>query len=93
MITVAEADMTAAALVLVTVQQMTRERLLEVIQPDDVPAVQVSLAVIEHWLRRRAVGGDKILLRQMERPTARQVKPTGRAARAIEAAARARGKP
>ncbi len=43
---------------------------------------------IERWLRRRAVGGDKILLRQLERETGRQLKPPKKAAKAIEALAR-----
>ncbi len=52
-----------------------------------------SIRRIETWLRRRACGGDKILARQLERETGRQVKPTGGKARAIERLAKKRGEP
>lgn len=34
----------------------------------------VELCVVEAWLRRRALGGDKIAIRQIERELGRQVK-------------------
>lgn len=84
MISQAEAEMTAATLVLAAAQAMDRKRLLEIFRSEDVAAIQSALVPIETWLRRRAVGGDKILLRQMEQPTARQVRPSAKDRKRLE---------
>lgn len=63
--TEAEAKMGAAGLALEAVNRIPR--------PDN-PDVAAELAAIETWLRRRALGGDKIAIRQAERETGRQVK-------------------
>jgi hypothetical protein len=43
-----------------------------------------ELKLIETWLRRRACQGDKVLIRQLEKPLGRQVRPAKKAERAIE---------
>ena len=75
-ITQAEADMRAACVMLdqCTAAQADYERMAAYGADEaDMTAIREALGRIEIWLRRRAVGGDKILLRQMEQPLGRQV--------------------
>jgi hypothetical protein len=44
------------------------------IEPD--PRVWAEQKLIETWLRRRVCLGDKVLLRQLEKPLGRQVRPS-----------------
>lgn len=64
-LTDSEAKMGAAALALEAVHRIHR--------PDH-RDVSAELEAIETWLRRRALGGDRIAIRQTERETGRQVK-------------------
>ncbi|HMF38278.1 MAG TPA: hypothetical protein VKF17_16665 [Isosphaeraceae bacterium] len=57
------------------------------------PQVQSELQLIEQWLRARVCGGDKVLIRQLEKPLGRQVKPPRGQVRAIERLAKRAGKP
>jgi hypothetical protein len=59
------------------------------IEPD--PRVWAEQKLIETWLRRRVCGGDKLMIRQLEKPLGRQVRPTKAAEQAIEGLARERG--
>lgn len=78
MITQAEAKMRAARLALGAMTCIALSR-----DSPDRQAIHTELDAIETWLRRRAVGGDKIAIRQMERPTGRQVKPGKKDARRL----------
>ena len=71
MITQGEAKMEAAAIALRYLAKVPR-------CPTATPEVDAELAAIEAWLRRRALGGDKIAIRQTERELGRQVKTGGR---------------
>jgi hypothetical protein len=81
--TAAEAKMEAAQLVLRAIQcrNLASEDPRE---GEDIPAIRAELRLIEQWLTRRACGGDKILIRQLERETGRQVKPGRKQAKVIE---------
>ncbi len=65
MLTRTEARMKAAAMALEAVQQIRVWE--ELPEAEDWGPVAHKLKEIEHWLRERAVGGDKITLRQMRR--------------------------
>ena len=60
--------------------------------PDSV-LIAYELHRIEKTMLLHACGGDKILIRQLERETGRQVKPAGKRARAIERLATRAEKP
>jgi len=51
----------------------------EVVRAEDIPAVVKALEPISLWLRRRALGNDKIAIRQLEKELGRQVKKKGKA--------------
>lgn len=70
MITQADARMRAAGLALYSVLTIPRDVGID-------PEVYAELEVIEQWLRRRAFGGDKIAIRQVEKELGRQVKLRG----------------
>ncbi len=55
--------------------------------------VRLNLLAADHRRKACLAVGDKVLARQLERETGRQVKPTGGKARAIERLAKKRGEP
>lgn len=59
------------------------------IDPADTPAVAAELRKIEAWLRKQALAGDRVADRQVSRELGRQVRPSGKFARSLEARARA----
>jgi len=80
--TAAEAKMRAASLVLEGMPAAYRS-VSWATDPDSL-AIAAELRLIETWLRRRACLGDKILVRQLEAPLGRQVKPPAKQQRALE---------
>jgi hypothetical protein len=79
----AEAKMIAARLVLQAIADQSGTDLFNESERENWPAVQAEIRKIEAGLRRAATGGDKILLRQLEKETGRQVRPTAKQARAL----------
>ena len=80
--TAAEAKMQAAALALANLYGI--ENRLPYDREPERGMILAELRLIEQWLTRRACGGDKILIRQLERETGRQVKPGRKQAKVIE---------
>lgn len=64
-LTFSEVRQAAALLALEAVQR---------IDPPPDPDVLLELRGLEHWLRARAVNGDKITMRQINKPLGRQVR-------------------
>jgi len=78
-ITPEEADMRAAALML---ERLHRVR-VDLARADargevsDAPMTDAALVRIEQWLRRRALGGDKVAIRRIEKELGHQVRMRG----------------
>lgn len=75
----AEADVAAARAVLAMLSSGSLAD--SDLSSQDQVAVLAGMARIERWLRRRAIGGDKILTRQMEQPVGRAVGMTPKQAK------------
>ena len=80
--TAAEAKMQAAALALANLYGI--ENRLPYDREPERGMILAELRLIEDWLRSRACGGDKILLRQLHKPLGHQVKPPKTQQRALE---------